>query len=321
MTFDGRAVQVRMFVSPLFTVVASVFEVLLGWRRGVPDEWITLIRDRSRGLELAPLRSFDGAERTVPNFLLPLPPSSSPTFEEELEALRRTPRERIETDFAGVFGDAVPEQYTRFLTATEESLDDVCVALSRYWKAAFQQSWPQMRAVLEREVMLTGREIVTKGTSAVLQDLNARIAVRSDHLRYPSPQHETAEIPLGARVMALIPMICGPRGLMTSEDRDDAVVIAYAARGVGAVWQRGGTDQGAALASLIGPGRARVIQALGEPTTTSGLASSLKLSAATASHHLTGLVEQGLARRERIGTAVYYSLTPRGESLLNLFGD
>lgn len=76
-------------------MLSSVFEVLLGWRRGAPEEWIQFVRSRVNGLDLEPLLAFDRADRTVPNFLMPVPAKAAPTLEEELEALRHTPARRI----------------------------------------------------------------------------------------------------------------------------------------------------------------------------------------------------------------------------------
>lgn len=320
-TFDGEAVTVRTFVSPLFTTVASVFEVLLGWRRGIPEEWAGMIRSRIRGMDLTALRAFDGPERTVPNFLMPLPPSPSPSITDELDALRRTSPDQIQADLATAFEGDVPDAFSGYLTSSEAALDRLCDTMWRYWSAALEPSWPQIKVVLEREVNVTGRELVTKGLATVLRNLPTQISVSGDTLRYPSPQQEQAEIALDSRVLALVPMVCGPRGLLTSEDQPDAVVIAYAARGVSAAWRRAGAGQEAALGSLVGATRARLLQALSEPTTTSALAGHLGITAATTSHHLRTLSEQGLVERERIGAAVYYALSPKGHGLVELFGD
>jgi DNA-binding transcriptional ArsR family regulator len=318
--FDGDAVAVRMYVSPLFTVIASVFEVLLGWRRGVPEDWAKLVRSRIRGVDLSALRAFDGPDRTVPNFLLPLPPSASPTLAEELAVLRATPNERIRADLLSDFGEDVPAGYRPFVDSTSEALDDLCASLTTYWKAGFEPMWPQIRAVLEREVGLAGRELVTKGTTAVLRSLHARVTVHPGRLHYPSPQRGRAAVDLGRRVLALVPMVCGPRALLTSEDRDDAIVIAYAARGVGAVWRPVGSEQDMALANLLGDTRARVVEAIRQPATTQAVAGLVGISPANASHHLNALALQGLARRDRVGKAVFYALSERGAALFELFG-
>lgn len=318
---SGDGVAVRVHISPLWTVMTSVFEVLLGWRRGSPEEWSSYVRQRVDGLNLEAFRVFDRPDRTVPNFLLPVPPSPAPTLAEELTALRATPIDVVERDLRAEFADDVPEEYQGFATAPEAAFTEFGEAVERYWDAAFAPIWTKMRAVLEREVVLCGRTLATEGVSAAVAQLHPSFVVRGDALMFDlsRPGHVTTRIE-GRRIV-LIPVVAGAETNLTSLDRDDDIVLAYAARGAAAVWQAATSagDVSHALAGLLGETRALILSEVAEPISTTLLARQLDLAPATVSHHLSALLEQELVQASRSGASVYYSLAERGKSLLDLF--
>lgn len=75
-----------------------------------------------------------------------------------------------------------------------------------------------------------------------------------------------------------------------------------------------------ALVAAIGYSRARVLQALGEPQTTTHLALQLHTTPSATSQLLHRLKEAQLLQARRQGREVFYTLTPRGRDLLELFG-
>lgn len=316
----GDDVRIRVYVSPLWTVLSSVFEVLLGWRRGVPDDWIRFVKDRIEGVDLSPLLAFDGEDRTVPNFLLPVPPRPAPTLDEELDALRRTPAKVVRRDLRAEYGRHVPARYKPYQLEPDIAFTTLTAAIEGYWDAVFKPSWPRMRAVLEREVVVCGRVLATEGSVAALARVNPEFKVRDGAVCFDSgrPGHVVTQV--GDRTVALIPIVAGPDASLTSLDRADAVVLAYGVPGAAGVWHTGeGSATDSALMKVLGETRARIIAALTEPTSTTLLAKQLGLAPATVSHHLSALGEQGIVESTRVGNVVYYDLTERGDSLLSLF--
>lgn len=94
----------------------------------------------------------------------------------------------------------------------------------------------------------------------------------------------------------------------------DPPTIIYPARGIAALWQPpAGTDSD--LADLIGTTRARLLNSLAEPASTTGLAARCGLPLSTTSEHLTILRTNGLITTTRTGRYLHHQRTPLGISL------
>src|SRR5262249_56638331 len=96
--------------------------------------------------------------------------------------------------------------------------------------------------------------------------------------------------------------------------------LGYPARGAGALWFRDEQYAAYALPELIGETRARILQALREPTHTSALALRFHRSAGNIADHLAVLRRSGLITRTRSGHHVLYSWTALAETLLSTAG-
>ena len=94
--------------------------------------------------------------------------------------------------------------------------------------------------------------------------------------------------------------------------RRGAYAFHYPARGIGALPDAAAPD---GIERLIGQPRARLLQALSVPATTSQLSRQLALSLGGTSTHLGILHRAGLLTRARSGRAVLYSRTPLGDAL------
>jgi DNA-binding transcriptional ArsR family regulator len=70
-----------------------------------------------------------------------------------------------------------------------------------------------------------------------------------------------------------------------------------------------------ALAALVGRARARLLQSLAEPASTTQLARSLGLAPGAVGDHLGVLLRAGLLDRARSGRSVLYHRTPLGDAL------
>jgi DNA-binding transcriptional ArsR family regulator len=92
---------------------------------------------------------------------------------------------------------------------------------------------------------------------------------------------------------------------------DDAVTL----------WARGAPPGDAALARLLGPTRARALDAVADACITTELARRLGVSPATASHHAGVLRDAQLIGTSRDGNAVRHRLTELGIALLRGTGN
>jgi DNA-binding transcriptional ArsR family regulator len=310
---DADEIAVRVAISPMATVLASIFEALLGVPRGAPETWYEHIRRQAGDMAdvFAPI--YRSGARVFPDFVAPNPIGPRASFEEELAAMRNVPPDRTTAAIRCLFPDDRPPAYDRFLRDPEGSLAALVDALAEYWARVFERQWPTMESILEREVLALGSRLVSEGAGALLARLHPRITLHAGTLQWASDAigHE---IELAHHKLLIAPMLSGPDAIMSSLT-DAGAVIAYAAPGTSLLWEAAdGTDRDG-LGQVLGPTRARVMLAVAMPASTVDVAHQLEMSNALASHHLKALEDQGLVDGVRFGRRVYYRLTARGQRL------
>jgi DNA-binding transcriptional ArsR family regulator len=312
-------VGVRVEISPYFTMITSILEVIRSIDRGSPAAWRRYVLERSRDLDLAPLLVFDAF---LPDFISEPPTSPRASIDEELYRLRLTPPERVLVDLED-FGDDVPIHLRPFATDPQAALALLTDALEAYWNAVFKPLWPAMEALLEREVLRIGTALATDGPSALMARISHRLQLDGNVLTWrvlpdgsaAATSRDAAD--LDGRRLLLLPLCSGPDAIITNRSRQDFVSIAYASPGVGLLWERveSPTDDG--LERLLGRTRSRVMRAVHTPATTADVALALEASPALVSHHLTALRKLELVDGTRFGRRVYYRVTTRGRDVWN----
>ena len=313
---DASALGVHVVVSPLLTLAMGLMDAL-GDRPATP--WRRLLRQRTRGLDSRPLAMFSRPAVWLPNGLLPLPTAPTATFEEELAALRAQPLEVLQRDIAiDRPHDRIPPELEPFMSDAGGALERYGDALAAHWDRMLRPSWPRMRRLLEREVLLLGHKMAVDGVTGMLESLHPGVTYADRRLRFRTG-HAAHATYVAEHALTLAPIACEPELILANEDHPDATVIAYAARGTAELWGEAQRAPANELAALLGATRARIALALAAPATTSALADRLALAPSSVSRHLTALLESGLVDRTRRGPVVYYRLTARGTALLDLF--
>ncbi|WP_073948052.1 ArsR/SmtB family transcription factor [Streptomyces kebangsaanensis] len=310
----------RFAVSPLHEVAAT----LLPW--GVrpardADPWVARARRvlRRARLPLLSELALDGGGY-VPDFLSPHPSGPSPSIEEELERVRRTPPDRVLSELetlrdgrpgSGLAGSQLPPQVRRVMARGGAYVArQVAEELRRYWDLAFAPHWEMARAVLEAEVDRRAGVLARHGAAGLFNSLHPGIAWSDGTLRVDSRFTVRLAVPLVVVVPSLVaaqpavavdPVRGGRRPPMVAypvRDRATAPV-----------------PPSAELARLLGPTRAGLLTALAHPSSTTQLAERHYLSPATVSYHLGVLHRTGLVARTRSGRTVLYRRTPEGSRL------
>ena len=158
--------------------------------------------------------------------------------------------------------------------------------------------------------------MVRGGMGALLNNLHPRLRYADEALIMEFPCDQC--LILGPRRLALLPMIAGHDAFLISFDRPDVCYIGYPIRQPGP-----GTRVVAdgALAMILGPLRATILQALRQPLTVGRLAAAVQCAPTTATYHLEQLVATGMIIREQCGTSVRASRTIRGDELVALLSD
>lgn len=314
-----RAAHTRVVVSPLFTIVASLFEVVGGWRRGADDRWVEAVLRDAGDVDLAPFALFADDERIVPNLLIPVPPPGPVTWEQELDTLRHTPATAIVEELRTLRpgGSAALAAWERDPTGMHEAY---LRSSDAWWRNAIAPQWPRMRALLETEVLRVARSLAVSGLGPTLAAIHPRLGWDGERLQIPGQEDDdTPDDPLGDRELVLLPIACGPDGILTGTDRPDVVSIAYAAPGTAALFGREPGHEDDPLAEALGTGRASVLRALDGPQPIRVLTHAVGLCPSTVHEHLAALRRADLVQRGRVGREVLYWRTPRGERLVELF--
>ena len=311
-------IRVRVAISPLASTVACLFEVVGGWRRGTDPRWLDEMLRRAHGIDLAPLEIFGVEARTILHALIPPAPRPINNFKDELAVVAAATPElllrQIDADFVG----DVPAAYRSWVDNPERSLRAYVQALSAWWETVMAPEWPRMLAILETEMLRVGRVLATEGRRAALASIHPHIRWEGDALVWPTVEQLVGN-PLNRREILVLPLACGPNGLLTDVDREDVVFLAYGAPGAASLFSadRHGTPD--ALDAILGRGRASVLRALDGSNSMRAIGATVGLSASTVCTHLHALEEMALVHRGRVGRYVIYGRTDRGNRLIQLF--
>ena len=198
------------------------------------------------------------------------------------------------------------------------SADEVLLArlvelLDRAWHELVLPAWPQVRDTLETEIARRGARMAAGGLGAVLADLSPDITVVGDTVAVRTSAAVDIEVALGGRGLLLVPHAYG-RSTGSLWEHPWEPALAYPVGGAAA--QPAPRDD-RALARLLGPTRARVLLALHERATTTGLATRCALPLSTVSDHLAVLRSAGLVRTVRRRYALEHRRSALGEALVS----
>ena len=273
---------------------------------------------------LAPLRVYadlygKNHDRRTPDLFAPVPQTPAPRLQEQLRELRETPPALVHEQFAMHYPEGVPSFLKPYQQRGPRAFQELTDALQAFWELALAPYWPAMRVALEEEVLLRSRALAAQGPGSLLTDLRGHLVWEPPVLSLQRVKESTL-VATDQRLL-LVPRIFAQERVTCSTDHRDVLMIVYQARGEAllspapVVASELKDDR---LSVLLGTGRARILRALVEPATTSGLAAVLGLAPSTVSEHLTALQGAGVVSRRRSGQRVFYALEPMGSALLQL---
>ena len=187
-------------------------------------------------------------------------------------------------------------------------------AIEAAWEALIQPDWPQLQAMLERDIVHRSATLSTAGLGPTLEGLGSDIHLNGTlDTRLQLDIRSGNSHRLAGAGLRLVPNAFGGRWLCL--DPPGAFALTYPARGSAALWRPRGPS-GSDLAALIGRTRADLLRALDEPASTSQLCAQLHLSLGAAGGHLAVLLSTRLVTKARSGRSVLYRRTPLGDTLV-----
>ncbi len=309
---DPLAVSVAL--APQQSVVALLRQAMAGQSLGAPAGLLGAVRLALRPQARFAAQSFTerGCTR-VPEFCMPLSPLADVSVADQAARLRDMPAAALTDELEAADGglpspphwQAAADQPRRWLNSMAEASLDTWAVTEPWWRAA--------GPLLDREMRRIGLAAVRGGMAALLNSLHPRISYRDGTLAFVPGCG--LFVTLGPRRLALLPMIAGRDSLLVSIERPDVCYIAYPL-------PRPGPGEpaaaGSALAAILGPVRAAILQALRQPLTVNCLAAAVHCAPTTATYHLHQLLAAGLIAREKSGPSVWVSRTARGDELVDL---
>ena len=227
------------------------------------------------------------------------------TFDEELALVAALGDGRIRADLVETVGDPLPHVLLRpGVTAAATGL------LDWVWTHVVASDWPRRERVLRADIVARTARLARSGWEAVLPDLGRdrawlgggrlRINVFDNPTRDLGDAHELSFIPhhgaeshVGWELPSRYALYYPVTGVLAERD----------------------TGHDAATARLIGGNRARLLAALADPASTSGLVALTGLPLGSVGRHLRVMLDAGLVQRRRSGREVLYWRTALGDAL------
>jgi DNA-binding transcriptional ArsR family regulator len=305
---------VSIVMAPQQSVLALLCQAASGKSSGAPAGLLATIRKALRPQARFAAQPFAACEsKLIPESCAPIPPLTDASVAEQADRLRDMPASALTDELRATFdGHPFPPEWRVAGDQPRRWLNSMADASLDTW-AVLQPRWQAAGPLLDREVRRVGTAMVRGGMGALLNSLHPRLRYADGTLTFAFPCDCCHT--LGPRRLALLPMIAGHDALLISFEHPDVCYIGYPVR-----QPRPGTQAVAegALARILGPLRATILQALRQPLTIGQLAAAVQCAPTTATYHLQQLAAAGMITREQCGTSVRVSRTIRGDELVAL---
>ncbi|MFF9280869.1 ArsR/SmtB family transcription factor [Streptomyces griseosporeus] len=316
---DEDLLRCRFALSPLWETQEAVRTLGRPDRLGYHAAWLRRIRDAAGTLELAPLRLLMPRRGHSPDFLGPPPIGPAASFEEEIAAVRAADPVAAREDMARALADTPGALESpvgrRLLADPARSVRELADLMEAAWHALVEPDWLRLRALLEADVAFHSRRLAEVGLGRLLPELDRRLSWNGRTLTIEWRGEHVRE--LGGQGLVLMPSVFSWPDVVSGFDPPWQPTVVYPARGIGGLWGEGAAGSAPeTLVRLLGRGRAAVLSALDEPSTTTALAHRLGLAPSSVSAHLTVLRDAGLLVGRRYGHQVHYERTPLGMALV-----
>ena len=278
--------------------------------------WIEQVRDKLSDLDLLPLLALLPPIGYMPDFFTPPPESPLVRIEDELDLIRAVPAAQVRKEldiFEQQHGGRYPKAAEPLRTNPRRELPRLVDVMAEYWERALAPHWPRILALLSADLRHRATRLTEGGAEALFDDLHPAVTLDGDWLHVEHPWQGTLE--LTGQGLLLVPTVFSWQRPAVISIEPWQPTLIYPARGIALLWD---VDGGASpeLAALIGATRARILDALDAPRSTSELAALLGQTPGGISQHLSVLADARLVARHREGRVVLYARTERADALM-----
>lgn len=308
---------IRFGVSPGMELAGAVRTLLDPGQYPLHWGWIRQARSRVPEDAFTLLATLIGSSGYFPDFLVS-EASWDLTMKEELRRLRFADLDIVGRDLEIVIGRTTGNRQAlleRLVADPAGARDAVADAWQRTWDALVAPQWGSLDRLVRADVGTRARRLAQHGLGAMIGTLHERVTWHDDSVGVQTRTHSEVVDCTGTGLV-LVPSVF-MRTCAVVIDSQSHRALHYPAHGVSETWSQRGPSAGAALGTLLGQGRAKVLLALAEPLSTSETALACDLVPSTASHHLHVLRAAGLVDSQRTGRLVLHARTPMGDALLS----
>jgi len=308
-------------MAPAQSVVTLLMQAASGQMWGAPASLLAATRDGLRPQARFAAQSFtERGWAHIPDSCTPISPLADASIAEHAARLRDLPAATLTSELLAAGGGDCPPHWRAAAEQPRRWLNSMADASLDIW-AVVEPRWRTAGPLLDREIRRIGTAAVRGGMVALLNSLHPGLRYQDGTFSYAPPCNQFARHslgPVGPRHLVLVPMIAGRNALLFSFDLDDVCYIGYPVP-----HSRAGAHERAdnALATILGPVRAAILQVLRQALTVGDLAMAVHCAPTTATYHLHQLAKADLIAREKSGSSVWISRTARGDELVDLLSD
>ncbi|ANB10343.1 ArsR family transcriptional regulator [Streptomyces ambofaciens] len=322
---EGALARLRVArgADPLWETVLSLHLLQTGQESLAYDGWRREVRGALHRTGLADdvraLMPLCPPTGYFPDFLTP--GRGDLDLEDGVDRVRSTPRRRLVTELSRLCTDLrgpVPRSVRWVATGDATALRWLGSTLRRYHAVAVAPYLPAICARAGADRARRTEAVLGGGAEALLADYAELPGWRRQATRLAAPYPERRLLRLRGRPLTLVPGFFCVRAPLVLVDESLPLVLVHPLPPAPG-WLprlRAGTAR-PSVAQLIGASRARMLETLGTPMTTTALAAALSLAPSTASRHAAVLREAGLVAAHREGNRVLHRRTALGGALLD----
>jgi DNA-binding transcriptional ArsR family regulator len=268
------------------------------FRRLCAARGVRLPASASHLLELVP------AHGNVPDFLAP---EGAHSLEEALDVVVSTPAPMIRNNLATLPRPGASSWMLNLAHGCVSARKELALSFRDYHDQVLKLLWPAIEHVVEADLRFRAWQLATKGVAATVDGLHPGIRWRDGVVELAGPLD--ADVDLAGRGLQLMPSLWTRPGFTVAWTQP---TLVYPLARFAWMAPAGTKSHRDPLAAVLGATRARVLRALADEHTTSGLAHALGISLTSASTHAAVLRDAGLVTSRRQGRSVRHTLTSLG---------
>lgn len=304
----------RFAVSPGMELAAAVRVLLDPGQHPLHWGWVRSVGRAAAGEEVALLGTLVGTRGYLPDFLTS-EAAWDLTPETELARLRSLDPAVVHDDLRRLLPLTTGARRARLERMAADPLvarDRVAHAWEGTWAAVVEPHRDSLERLTRADIGARARRATQHGVGAMVGSLHERVSWRDDAVVVQLRTHSEVVDCTGHGLLLVPSVFLRSCAVMTQATRP---ALHYPVHGLSETWSRPAAEQRAALVALLGEGRARVLEAVAEPLSTSEAAQACSLVVSTASHHLGVLRAAGLVESRRQGRMVLHARTPLGDAV------